>query len=57
MWTFISAKLLGQGLVTGHLVCGWDSELSLPRPNFSLCLGPEILLQATAGQGPLRSAG
>lgn len=43
----ISAKLMGQGLVAGHqslVVQGNDSALSLPRPDFNLWSGTEILL-------------
>ena len=55
LWEFLSAKPKGQGLVTGHWSSGQDSAPPLPEPDLGLWPGTEILLQATAGQGQLRS--
>ena len=57
LWKFISTQLTAQGLVAGHWSSGEDSALSLPRPDFNLWPGTEILLQAAAGRGLQRSAG
>ena len=48
LWKFISTKLKGQGLATGCWSSGRDSVPSLPRPDFNLWPGAEILPQAEA---------
>ena len=42
-------KAIGPGHVTGRGSSGYDSGLSLPRPDLNLWPGTETLLQAAAG--------
>ena len=55
---FIYTKSEVQGLVTGYWPlrpCAWDSELSLPQPDFNLCPGNQYPSSSCCRLSRLRS--